>query len=235
VAHPPSLVLPPARRVAVFAPHPDDFDVIAVTLRRLRDAGADIQLAVMTTGASGVDNADFPGLDRQARARLRETEQERSCVYFGLPPGTARFLRLDVRPELELIDDDATRAAVRTVLTEWQPELVFLPHPDDPNAAHQRTFAIVSACLREVSASATMLLNRDPKTRAMTPDLHVVFDEAEAGWKRNLLRHHESQQRRNLRTRGRGLDDRILDLNRSAAAETGRAGYAEVFETRRIS
>ena len=219
----------------MFAPHPDDFDVIAITLRRLRDAGAELHLAVMTTGASGVDDEDFPGLDRDARARLRETEQERSCSYFGVAPGTARFLRLDVRPELELVDDAHTRDVVRTLLEEWKPGLVFLPHPDDPNQAHQRTFAIVSACLRDMTAPATMLLNRDPKTRGMTPDLYISFDETEAAWKRTLLRLHESQQRRNLRTRGSGLDDRILQLNRAAAAESGRAGYAEVFETRRPS
>ena len=46
-----------------------------------------------------------------------------------------------------------------------------------------------------------------------------------------MLRHHRSQQERNLRTRGHGFDARVLEVNREAARELGAAlPYAEVFE-----
>ena len=41
-------------RVAITAPHPDDFDAIAVTMRMLHRNGNTIDLAVLTSGMSGV-------------------------------------------------------------------------------------------------------------------------------------------------------------------------------------
>ncbi len=41
------------RRWLVLAPHPDDFDAVAVTLRWFADWGAELFLDVLTTGASG--------------------------------------------------------------------------------------------------------------------------------------------------------------------------------------
>src|SRR5512132_1074163 len=81
----PGEAFPPNKRVAVMAPHPDDFDVVGVTLRRLAAAHAVIDVAVMTSGASGVDDADAPNIDRATKGKVRESEQVRSCEYFGLP------------------------------------------------------------------------------------------------------------------------------------------------------
>ena len=73
------LQLPPELRVAVLAPHPDDFDAIAVTLRHLRDNGNRIAVAVATGGASGVEDGFRGAADDSAKARLREEEQRASC------------------------------------------------------------------------------------------------------------------------------------------------------------
>jgi hypothetical protein len=65
----------------------------------------------------------------------------------------------------------------------------------------------------------------------MRPDLYAYFGEEEAAWKAQLLRFHRSQQERNLKTRGQGFDQRVLDVNRRAAADAGGLmPYAEVFE-----
>ena len=78
-------------------------------------------------------------------------------------------------------------------------------------------------------------LNQDAKTQAMRSDLCTPFDAETASWKAQLLRHHRSQQQRNLRTRGSGFDERVLQLNRNAAADLGLAApYAEVFELMRF-
>lgn len=77
------------------------------------------------------------------------------------------------------------------------------------------------------------MLNRDPKTIAMREDVYVLFGEEDAVWKRALLRHHESQQRRNMRTRGIGFDERILAGNARIASAAARDGlFAEAFELR---
>jgi hypothetical protein len=75
------------------------------------------------------------------------------------------------------------------------------------------------------------LLIRDPKTVAMRLDVVTAFDETEANWKARLLRYHQSQQQRNLRSRGYGFDERILRVNREIAKEVGLANlFAEGFE-----
>ena len=62
-------------RVLNLAPHPDDFDVAGVTFRRMHDAGCDIHLAVLTSGAAGVQ-------DRKMKTHPKHTQhksEERSC------------------------------------------------------------------------------------------------------------------------------------------------------------
>lgn len=77
-------------------------------------------------------------------------------------------------------------------------------------------------------------LNQDAKTLGMRSDPVMPFGLAEAQWKAELLRHHRSQQQRNLRLRGNGFDERVLQLNRDAAAAAGlEQPCAEVFELER--
>jgi len=65
----------------------------------------------------------------------------------------------------------------------------------------------------------------------MRTDLYMPFGQEEANWKAELLRFHDSQHQRNLRTRGRGLDDRILNENRAIARELSLDHeYAEAYE-----
>jgi hypothetical protein len=82
-----------------------------------------------------------------------------------------------------------------------------------------------------VDRPAAALLNRDPKTITMRIDVYTEFGEDEAKWKARMLRFHDSQQRRNLDTRGRGFHERILNTNRQIAREIScRSEYAEAFE-----
>ncbi len=92
---------------------------------------------------------------------------------------------------------------------------------------------MVAESLSRQLPAATIWLNRDPKTIAMREDVYVVFDDEAAEWKRTLLRHHASQQSRNLHARGHGFDERILRSNAVVAASAGRPGaFAETFELR---
>ncbi|MFI5311744.1 MAG: PIG-L deacetylase family protein [Gemmatimonadales bacterium] len=229
----PDTPFPRVSRVAVVAPHPDDFDVIAVTLREAQRLGARIELAVLTSGASGVEDTFFEKSRLATKRAIREREQVESCAFFGLPAAQLHFLRLEEDAGGHIASGAANDGVLNAFLSDVAPELVFLPHGNDSNIDHQRTFAMVSRLLAAQPGGATLFLNRDPKTIAMREDLYVLFDEETAEWKRALLRHHASQQDRNLRSRGRGFDARILDGNGSAALAAGRPGrYAEVFELR---
>ena len=230
-----ALAVPPGLRVAVAAPHPDDFDAVGVTFRLLHEAGAALSVAVLSGGASGVEDAFIAPPTRGAKAAAREAEQRESCRMFGLAPEALRFLRLDEDALGEPADTPSNERRLGGWLDEVAAQGVVLPHENDAKPGHRQAAAMV---LRLAAARAGRLcvwMNHDPKTLAMRPDFHVPFGHVEAAWKAALLCCHASQHQRNLRTRGRGFDDRILDVNRAVARELGLAAeFAEAFEVRRF-
>ena len=223
---------PAPLRVLVLAPHPDDFDAIGVTLRWLAGRGHALHLAVLTAGHSGVDDGFQGAHDAEAKTALREREQLVSCRFFGLPAERCHFLRLWQDPQREADDADRLLKLVQAV----QPQCVFMPHGNDSNATHRGCFQAFDALARAERLTLQACLNQDAKTQGLRQDLVMPFGEAEAAWKAELLRHHGSQQQRNLRTRGHGFDARVLQLNREAAVALGLAEpYAEVFERARYA
>lgn len=230
-----TLALPRGLSGLVLAPHPDDFDAIAITLRHLQAQGMRLHLAVCTTGASGVETGFAGAQTDEDKAALREREQAASCAYFGLPAAQQEFLRLPSdaggNPRL----DAANHATIQRLLVEHQPHCVFLPHGNDSNVTHQRIYALIEAVARQMRYPLWAWLNQDAKTLAMQQDLYTPFDEDAARWKAELLRFHDSQHQRNLNTRGHGFDARVLRLNQQAAAAVQAAQpYAEVFELQRL-
>jgi LmbE family N-acetylglucosaminyl deacetylase len=219
---------PPTQRIAVLAPHPDDFDAIAVTLRHFHARGDEIYLAVLTAGASGVEDGYAGASTDAAKGALREQEQRASCTAFGLSPERITFLRL-AASELEV--NAANLAAVRDWLLPLRADLVFMPHGNDSNATHRKTYALFRAVAEQEKLSLRAMLNQDAKTVSMRHDLFLPFGETEAQWKASLLRLHASQQQRNLNTRGHGFDERVLAVNRATATALALdAPYAEAFE-----
>lgn len=218
--------------LVVLAPHPDDFDAIAVTLRYFHQRGDAIHLAVLTTGASGVEDGYADAYTADDKAALREKEQAASCAFFGLPPERLRFLRLPPDEKGNPRLDDANRQCIRDYLAARQPDLVFMPHGNDSNVTHQRTYALFRAVALAQQWSGWAVLNQDAKTVAMRTDLYTPFKDEDAAWKAALLRLHASQQQRNLNTRAQGFDERVLAVNRKTGLSVD-ADYAEAFELER--
>jgi len=220
-------------RILVLAPHPDDFDAIAITLRFFRDRGDSIRLCVLSSSASGVEDSFAGQASAVVKATIRESEQQASCLLFGLPDDAIVFLRLPEDEAGDPRDDAANYATVRDYVRALVPELLFLPHGDDPNPGHRLAFQMLRRLAAEFEFPFVAFLNRDPKTLNMRSDLYSFFGEEDARWKAGLLRCHGSQQQRNLNSRGHGFDERILRVNRQAASEIpGKDSYAEVFEVR---
>ncbi len=215
------------RRWLVLAPHPDDFEVVAVTMRRLNERGGELWVEVLTGGASGVEDAFAEGWE--AKTGAREEEQRESCRLFGLPDERLRFHRLKEDETGHLRDDGENEDRVRAILDRVAPDAVVLPHGKDSNADHRRTFRYFERWSREREQAPLALLVKDPKTLEMRLDLVTVFESEEAAWKGELLRCHRSQHERNLRSRGIGFDERILAVNREIGSGVG-ARYAEGFE-----
>jgi LmbE family N-acetylglucosaminyl deacetylase len=225
------LEIPASLRVAVAAPHPDDFDAIAITMRWFQSNGNEIELAVLTSGASGVEDGFARACTPEAKRKIREEEQRASCERFGLDSAHLEFLRLSEDSESHPLLTGDNIATVRAFLLRVRPDVIFLPHGEDTNTAHQRTHGFVTGVVEKEQLSVLLCLSEDPKTLGIRRDLAVGFNESDADWKASLLRLHASQHERNLHTRGRGFDERILSTNRRAAMESrSSALYAEAFE-----
>ncbi|WP_194712484.1 PIG-L deacetylase family protein [Noviherbaspirillum soli] len=228
----PDLALPANSSIVVLAPHPDDFDAIAITMRHLHRQGHEIHLAVLTSGANGVEDGWQGAHGAAQKTALREAEQRASCSFFGLPMERLVFMRLWEGNDQQQNEQEG-RQVLRAYLHARHPALVFLPHGNDSNRTHRRTYEAFHAIAAADGLQLHACLNLDAKTVSMRPDLYAYFGEEEAAWKAQLLRFHRSQQDRNLKTRGQGFDQRVLDVNRQAAADAGGLmPYAEVFELR---
>jgi len=226
-----SLAIPSGLRVAVLAPHPDDFEEAGITMRLLQRNGNRIALAVLASGWSGVEDGFCSPPSREEKARVREIEQQESLRFFGLSAEQWTFLRLVEDETGKLTDSRVNAEAVRRYLREQVPDIVFLPHGNDTNRDHQLAWSISRRAAADLSLPVTVFLIRDPKTVAMRTDAYTTFGEEEADWKARLLRFHRSQHERNLNTRNKSFDDRILDVNGQAARELGiPEPYAEAFE-----
>ena len=224
------LAIPPGLTACVLAPHPDDFDVIGVTLKVLEQKGVALKVAVARTG-SGVEDAYRCDLTLAQKARLRAAEQRSSLCFFGLPDSSLEFFDMENGDDDQLLDCEANEALVRRFIQRAVPDLVFLPHGHDTNAGHQHMYSMFKRVAMNYGRPLVVLLVQDPKTVGMRVDLYTGFGQQEADWKATLLRFHDSQHQRNLNTRGYGFDERILKVNRQAAQALGReAVYAEVFE-----
>lgn len=201
----------------------------------LRDAGTPIELAVLTGAASGVDDDFCSPTTNDRKAETREAEQQESCRLFGLPDDRLRFLHLQEDENGHPIDDPENATKIGECWVRASPGAVFMPHPNDSNAGHRRVHRMFASVVASSGGSATVFLNEDPKTQGMgTTTACTPFGEDVARRKAELLRCHRSQQARNLRTRGYGLDERILEVNRRAAQRLGLGEpYAEAFEIER--
>jgi len=225
-----SIGLSPALRLLVLAPHPDNFDAIAITLRYLQSRGNDIHLAVLSGGSKGVQDCDASPPTWEQKARLREQEQLDSCAFFGLPPARIGFLRLAEAADGELAHDGSNASRVRRQIRETSPDVLFLPCGNDRNTGHRRTYDMARAAAHDLGKPLLALYIKDAKTLSFRPDLYTGFDDTHADWKRTLLRFHNTQQARNIRIRNHGFDDRILSFNRELAHALGlEAPYAEAF------
>lgn len=214
----------------MLAPHPDDFDAIGVTMKFFLHNGNPIVVGVARTG-SGVEDAYRPGLTLAGKADLRDQEQRRSLQFFGLPGGDFTSLCFTNDEGDQLTDPPENLTLVEEFVSENAPDIVFLPHGNDTNSAHKAMYSQLKQVSQRSEYPFAMFLIRDPKTINMRTDLYMPFDQQDADWKAQLLRFHDTQHQRNLRTRNYGFDDRVLNVNREIARDLSLTHeYAEAYE-----
>ena len=136
--------IPTGLTVLFLGPHPDDFDAVGVTMRRLQAGGATIHVAVDRSG-SGIEDGYCSPPTLEVKAAIREEEQRRSCRFFGLPDDHLTFLVLEEDDTAQLLDSPRNTDLLRALLASLRPAWVVLPHGHDTNVGHQRMAAMFAA------------------------------------------------------------------------------------------
>ena len=126
-------------RVLVVAPHPDD-ELLGCggTLLRRRAEGAELAW-VIVAGMS--EERGWP----RERIHRRDAEIGRVAELVGF--SRVDNLRLPTT-ELERVSRNELVAQLSAVLTAFEPEEVFVPHPADAHSDHRVVFEAAAACTK---------------------------------------------------------------------------------------
>ncbi len=243
------LTMPVKGHVLVLAPHPDDPESVAVTCRLLKQSGCDIRYGIVTMSPAGVEDVYAERVQKnnsltlqEKKIEIRRREQLNASKMLGLSPDKVSFLGLQESKNERSLDTGSNRFEIIKCLEAEIPDIVILPVGRDTNRTHVWVCSVFQAWakyfMRERNKPIVAMYNEDPKTTQMRDNLFVIFNEQYAKWKGVLLRAHDSQQMRNIKTRRSGFDDRILEINRHGfdrlpyyyRPKLSSVNYAEVFE-----
>lgn len=217
----------------MLCPHPDDFDVAAVTLKSFEQRGSEIYVAVAPTSSGVLDSFYDAEASSMDRIITREGEQRESMLFFGLQESNFEFLPrdCDLDSNGELTPSDANQALIGEVILKQQPDAIFIPHPNDSNPAHSAMYAMVKEVLLKNHFEVALFKQMDPKTADLRIDSYTPMSAEDVAWKAELFAHHRTQDHRNRESRGVTLADRMQASNTAIARTHGLpCKAAEAFE-----
>jgi len=229
--------------VLVLAPHMDDPDSVAVTLRHFAGNGCSVRCLIVCSSHGGVtdhfalDHARKSGLELDKgemplyKCGIRRAEQIESLRLGAFVAGPPEFLSVEEDERGNLTASETNALTIAEALSSYDPDIVIMPHGEDTNAAHVNVYRFFRRAAAHLAIRRGRpllgLYNRDAKTLRITEHLAVPFDIEASEWKSGLLKAHRSQHERNLELRGYGFDERVLRLNRGTWDElSGKIGAA---------
>jgi LmbE family N-acetylglucosaminyl deacetylase len=139
-------------RALVFAPHPDD-EVLGCggTIARKVRAGCDVRIVIVTDGRASHSRL----MDAQQLVNLRRQEAMDAAAALGLPAGCCSVLGF---PDQELArHHEQAVAIVSSLIREFEPEEIYVPHTADRIDDHIATNRIVMAALEQFAAPVTVM------------------------------------------------------------------------------
>lgn len=170
--------------VLVIVGHPDDLEwYVGGTLRRLSDAGADVQVVVATSGEKGPNRTQARDLPA-----TREREQLAAARINGYT--RVRFLRL---PDRGAANDPRFLPAVQAIYREVKPDALMAFDPALPSLPylhvdHQGTARVVLAFWRTLSTGRPPVYLFQTRRPDVAVDISGVIDT-----KQSALAQHVTQ------------------------------------------
>ncbi len=203
-------------RVLVLAPHTDDGELgCGGTLSKLIERGATVHYVAFSICEESVPE----GFARDILA----TEVKKSTQNLGIDPDHLIVLRYPVR-HFPQYRQDILEDLIR-IRREIEPDLVFLPSPDDIHQDHQ---IVSQEGLRAFKRKSILGYELPWNNLTFTSSALVHLAEKHVQRKIAALKHYESQRHRNYWS-----EDMVTNLARVRGVQAG-ADYAEAFQVMRL-
>lgn len=210
---------PPTGKILVLAPHPgDDIFGAGGTLAKHGDQGDEIRIIYLCDGRSGTKRATTE-IVREELKKTRRTEAIEATEVLGIKSNALTFWGYR---DGQLSANKTTIKALTQVLSDYVPNIIYVPHPNDGEADHVATAQILAKTLSAVGSdlpaeiwsyevSQPAFLNR------------LIDISATAIQKERAIEAHASQLKR------RPYSQAILGLNYYRGGLAGLPGPAEGF------
>lgn len=154
--------------------HPDDVEfLMAGTLLRLKEAGAQIHMGNLANGSCGTTSLEREEIIRTRRGEAEASAREAGAIYHG-----------PLVDDIAIFYEPRLLAQVAAIVRRIKPGLLLVPSPDDYMEDHQNTcrLLVTAAFVRGMRNFAT-----DPPTDPWHGDV-AVYHAMPAGLRDNLRR-----------------------------------------------
>lgn len=216
--------------IMVFAPHPDD-DIIGCggSIARHTHNGDQVAIVYLTSGEAGSLRYRTSEL-----AALREDEAHQAAGSLGAGP--LFFLRY---PDGYLEYSQAGLDDIVSLIRQFRPARVYLPHSGEAVPDHQITYLLVTEAIRRASGPWFQQGGLQPWRVPTVLGYEVWTPLATVGYSQDIsdyitlkleaLRMHRTQ------LESIAYDEAVEGLNRYRGVMTGEGDYSECFQLIRTS
>ncbi len=160
------------KKILLTSPHPDD-DVICCSaiIKKLKEAGADVHVAYITSGENAVRNDlaervlpnNFNSLSekektvalKNARIETRKAEALNGVRELGLSDSNTTFLSLPFYytrgfVHLNPLREEADIKPIENLIVDYKPDYIFYSAENDPHGAHGLSAKAIKSALKNI-------------------------------------------------------------------------------------
>ncbi len=186
----PRIIEPPAGRVLVLAPHPDDESCgLGGTLARHREQGDPVLVLFLTDGSSGDPDgrfgADTAGVRQREALAAAEILGGLETSFYGYPDG-----HVVSESDLQMVADRLAED-----LLSFAPDLVYVPWEGEAHSDHAKARSALTKALVAVQSDPAGSLPRvlEYEVWSPLPADYIIDVTSTADKKRQAMLAHESQ------------------------------------------